>query len=302
MIPAGTLLLLGAALHGQPLALSTRGGLDPSLPEALRPVVQAAAEAEVDPKRGPGNAQATLQSALQSYTTSQPEHLALRLRIAATYLRNSFLTTSKKAAPERYVEALSTFGRLDLTEPGLQHWIEQCLAHKPDARAAFKTARKIPVSVLIRGAGLRREAVRQAFEAAFKPTGFSIDWVPAREAHFVLKLAARMNSADRTVRVELETEGVHSGEVAWRDGAFRVSRAADLKAAVQDSLQWLARVSGRNLLFRWMGEHGLPGLLSNRGAHHDHHHHHGHPGAPTRPQGASPPAPDAKPHAPGPGR
>lgn len=266
-------LLLSALTAAPPIALSTRGGIDPMLPDSLRPAVQAAAEAEADPKRGPGNAKRSLEEALKALPEGSPEHMSLRLRVAATYLRQNFLRRTNEREEKRYADALSTFTRLDLTEPGLARWVKLAAAHTEGAPALIETGRQIPISCLVRGSGLTREAVQAAFDDAFKDTGFSLNWVPLRQAHFVLKLAATPVHGRRAIRVSLNTEGVHSGRVAWRDGLFRETQAAQPKEAVASSLRWLSRIGGRNIFFRWVGEHGLPKLLKNP---HKHQHAHNH--------------------------
>ena len=280
MTPA---IALALAVAGQPIFGG--GRVDPFLTETFRPVIEKAVEAELDPKRGANNAMAIIESAQQKYPDTSAEFLTLNMRRAAIGLRRIFLTRNDFAVPLRYEQALSTFARLDLTDPGLKTWILKTIAHHEVAKAQFgkPAQRKIRAALLLRGAELDRKDVIRRFEQAFAASGFSIEFGPAKEAAFVIKLASEGAKSprpdQRAVRVVLGVEHIVKGEVAWRTRLFRTTTAPKPQQALAASVDWLARIGGRDLLFRWLGTRGLPTLISggplsvqSHGSH-DHHDH-----------------------------
>lgn len=243
--------------------------VDPTLPASVRPVVEAAVAAELDPKRGAANAAKVIERAQAEHAPDGREGVALRLRRAAVLLRNIFLTRPDFAESLRYEQALSTFSRLDLTEPGLEAWIDRTVAHHALAKERFgrKKDRVIAAALLLRGSELERDRVEALFEASFAKAGFTVRFVPVKGAAYVIKLAtagAKSPRPDqRAVRVVLGIEHVVKGEVAWRTNLFRTTTAPTPEAALSASLEWLVRVGGRDLLFRWLGVQGLPTLIGD---------------------------------------
>ena len=132
--------LLALAVVAQP------GGerIDPALPDAVRPAVQSAIDAELDPKRGPSNAQAVLDAAMAKHQASNDLVLALRLRHAAIELRRILVRDDALPEPIRYEKAYTTFARLDLTDPGAKAWLERTLDDRAAALVADFASRRQP--------------------------------------------------------------------------------------------------------------------------------------------------------------
>lgn len=253
----------GAAPSG-----AARGkGLDPFLPVSLEGAVRSASDAELDPKRGPGNALEILKAEKEKRKTSPEEALSLDLRIAATTLRSRFLSSGEFGEPERHIQALSTFSRLDLEEPGLSRWLEKALDKNPEARRKLgkKSTWTLRVAFLTRSSAIDKGAAAQTFAAAFQRAGVRLVVVPAREAPVVLTLSAdempREAEGDRAVKVSLGIESIRDGKVTWRHSLFRTEAADSPEVALRSGLAWLARVGGRDLFFRWLGESAFPALL-----------------------------------------
>ena len=255
---------------------------DPSLPDKVRPAVAQAVAAELDPKRGPANAMRIIERAQAKYAEGSPAFKALALRRAAIGLRRIFLTEEDFEEPERYEQALSTFSRLELSDPGFKEWIQRTLDHHPEARKTLgqSKARRINVALLLRGADLVRADVEAAFRTGLDRVGLQVRFVPAKKAAFIVKLAAEGTKSprpdQRAVRVILGIEHVMDNKVAWRTSLFRTTTAADPAVAFAASLDWLVRVGGRDLVFRWLGTQGLPVLVGNGPLglrSHDHHDH-----------------------------
>ncbi len=110
-------------------------GFDPVLPEIIRPAVERASKAELDPKRGAGNAVEILKAERKKFQGAQDIQLAIDVRVAATMLRSRFATNEKVTEPERLQQALSTFSKLDMSEPGLKEWTERAIALLPEVKA-----------------------------------------------------------------------------------------------------------------------------------------------------------------------
>jgi hypothetical protein len=317
----GLALTIGLCAAGESAQAQPAPGapsLDPFLPELLRPVIEAASAAELDPRRGPGNAIAALKSEREKHTRSPALTLALDFRIAATGLRQRFLAQKSTPEPVRWEQALSTFGKLDLTEPGLAAWLERALEHHPAASKAMsgKGTRTLKVTLLVRGSALDKAAVEEAFAAPLRALGFTLRFVPAKEAELVLKLSAASDKTpvpgNTAVRLGLGLESVREGKTVWQSELYRVESDKTAQGAVANALTWVSRIGGRDLFFRWLGEHGMPGLLGNgplAGDPHGHGHGHGAPGLPPElrggrtsvpgpgaPPGPRPPRPGAAPH------
>lgn len=275
------LLAASWLLVADPVMLSTRGSIDPTLPDVLRPTVVAAIETELDPKRGPDNALAMLKAAEDAHK-GQPElQLSLRLRAAAVFLRQQFLLNPRESMAERYQRAMTTFAQLDLTEPGFSAWLARTLKEAPRAEAMMAKAKQLDVALLIRGSVITRKAAKAAIESAFADTSFKLNWVPAKKAHFLLKVAMNPGQAPGRLRVELAIEDIHDGKTVWQDRSYREAEAQKPETAALEGLRWVVRIGGRNMLFRWIGHQGLPGLVAKRGGHEHHHHPHNAP-APRR--------------------
>lgn len=247
------------------LAVGQQPKIDPTLPEDLRPVVERAVEAELDPKRGAGNAVEVLRLERKKHQ-DQRHQLALDLRNAATTLRQRFITVDEYPVPIRYEQALSTFSRLELTEPGIEAWIDKALQHHEYAkkRIGKKNQRVIEAVVLTRG-GLDRKRIQKAFQETVATTGFRLKMVPAKKATMVLKVSAEDAPSQkkdlRMVRVQLGLESVRDGKVVWRHNMWREDGGKDADEAIDRALTWLAKVGGRDMFFRWLGETAFHSFL-----------------------------------------
>lgn len=255
--------------------------IDPALPDEIRPTIEAAIEAELDDKRGPDNAMKVLEAGLQKYGKSAHHIMAIRLRTAGVFLRRRFLSDAKFPMPIRYEQALSTFSRLDLTEPGLTDWFQKTLKHHPEGKEKFgtKKSRRLPIAVLLRGSGLDPKLVNAAFVDGFKNTGFDLAIVPAKKARMLVILKTetprQTEPGRRAVRLVMGIESIVDGETTWRHSLFRTEAADSFEAAVTSGLKWLVRIGGRDLLFRWLGETAFDTLLPNpEPADHEGHGHH----------------------------
>src|SRR5688500_12538865 len=111
-----------------PLVLLFAAQLDPTLPDDVRPIVEQAVKAELDPKRGSGNAVEILKAEKTKFN-DPAKGLSIDLRMAAIDLRRRFLTDERFPVPIRWEQALSTFARLELSEPGVKEWIDEALKH-----------------------------------------------------------------------------------------------------------------------------------------------------------------------------
>jgi hypothetical protein len=243
---------------------------DPYLPEGARAAVERASAAELDPKRGVSNAVETLKSERAKMQNQTREAAALELRVAGTVLRGKFMTSREFEEPARYQQALSTFSRLDLAEPGLRTWIDRTIALHPEAKKqlAKKSDWKVRAAILTRGSGLDREAIARAFAAALAKVGATLEVVPAKGAPMVLTLAAedapRAENGDIAVRLSFGAESIQDGKVVWRSELYRIEAAKDPKVALAASLDWMSRIGGRDLFFRWLGERGLSLLAETK--------------------------------------
>ncbi len=259
-------LLLGAALATQntPPELSRKQlVIEPTLPEVLRKTVSRASDAELDPKRGTGNAVQILRDEKRKYDGRQVIAMALDLRVAAAVIRTRFLHNQKVGEPARWQQAVSTFSKLELAEPGLATWIDRMLAKNPTAKGKLlgkPGARPIKVAVLTRGGGMNKGAIHERLRLRFGDAGFDIERVPVAKADFLFKLASdevREGDDGTVVRVTLDVEQMHDGKTEWRKSFYRTSRAAKLRDAIDANVDWLIRVGGRDVVFRGFVEAGL---------------------------------------------
>ncbi len=237
---------------------------DPYLPESLREVVEKAHQAEIDPKRGMANAIDQLKAERAKRPNSPRDLEAIDLRVAGTILRGKFVTSAEFPAPLRSVQAFSTYSRLDLWEPGLKYWLDRSLDENPEAKAKVraKNALKMKIGILIRGSGIDREEIARTFKHALERVGASIELVPLKEAEMVLTFAAedapREREGDTAVKLAFGAERIQDGKVVWRTTFFRVEAAKDPKVALKSALEWTARVGGRDIFFRRLGELAFP--------------------------------------------
>lgn len=254
--------LLGLAVGvatAQPL--QTRPGapdLDPFLWPEIADAVAEAAVAERDPTRGPGNAIARLEAEKKRHGARRLR-TAIDLRIAATALRERFRAAGRFPEPVREAQALSTYARLDLAEPGLK----EALLAAIEAAEGPPPELALSIAVLGKTPGLDLDAFTERLSARLDEVGVRVDTVPPAAADFVLRLGAADEPprGDRRVvsaRLELAQRG--DGEATWRRGLYRSAAAASPEAALTASLEWLARMGGRDLLFRYLATGPLPQL------------------------------------------
>lgn len=263
-------VLLAGLLVAQAPAPFERSPIDPILPEALRATVERADAAERDPKRGPSNALAVYEEAKRAHAGDDRLLLALRLREAGVVLRRHFLESKQFPLVLRYEQAVSTFARLDLAEPGLKAWLDTALDNHPEGKARLEaTGRKIPMALLVRGSQLDKEAIAKRLVDVFAGVGLKVVIVPPKEARFVLKLGAenprRPIPGKRAVRVLLGIEGILDGETTWTHTMYRTEAATETEAAMSAALDWLLRIGGRDLFFRWLGETAFPSVIATQG-------------------------------------
>jgi hypothetical protein len=262
---------------------------DTYLPENVRDVVQRAHEAEVDPKRGPRNAIELLKSERAKYANDERATSALDLRVAGTILREKFISSDEFPEPERYVQALSTYARLDLWEPGLKTWLDKTIAKNPESKKKLgkKSDQNLKVAILTRGSGLDKNEITRAFKKALEKVGMGFEVVAMADAQYALVLGAEdapmENKTDTAVKISFGAERIENKKVVWKTTFFRVEAAKDPKVALASALEWTARIGGRDLYFRWLGERAFPMLADPKtqrggmqfpGAHPDHDHDH----------------------------
>ncbi len=260
MSPLAAIALTLAAQAGAPERV------DPALPEVLRPTIEKAAEAERDDKRGPSNAQAVLDAEMDRHRDPNLV-IALKLRHAAIELRKKLLANERLPEAIRWEKAFSTFARLDLTEPGLAEWFDLTLANHAYAKKklATKKQRTLEAALLVRGADLDRKTIERAFSEGFAKAGFTLKFVPAKDAKAILKVGVEsVKHPDpqlRAARVTLGLESLRDGKQIWRHSLFRAEAAKELSVAAKSALDWTVRVGGRDLLFRWLGERAFHTFL-----------------------------------------
>jgi hypothetical protein len=266
MIPG---LFVALALVGQPMAAKPQT-IDPLITPEIRPALMEAALAERDPRRGTGNAMNVLKAAKSKLPTPVAQ-LPIDLRMAALVVRQRALSDTKFTEPVRWETAISTFSRLELTEPLLDVWLEDAIAHHPDAKKKIgkKSDRVIKAALLLRGDGLEKKATQDTFAAPIVALGYKIEWVSAKEASYIVKLAAEdtrsTTAGKRAVRVIMGLESIHEGKLEWSEELFRTEEAPDPAIAQASAMDWIARVGGRDLFFRWLGENVYPAILTGLG-------------------------------------
>lgn len=273
--------LLTALVVAQAPAPFERSAIDPLLPDVLREVVERADEAERDPKRGPGNALALYDEAKRGFADDDRLLLALRLREAGVVVRQQFMKNERFPLVLRYEQVVSTFSRLDFTEPGLTAWLERALDNHPQGRERLaKSKRVVPITILTRGTQLDKKAIAARFVEVFAKVGVKVKIVPPKKARFVVKLGAenpkRQVPGRRAVRVLLGVEGILDGETTWNHTLFRTEAATETEAALEAAIDWLVRIGGRDIFFRWLGETAFPSLIASDKKQGGHHHGHKH--------------------------
>ncbi|MBI4818775.1 MAG: hypothetical protein HY791_21070 [Deltaproteobacteria bacterium] len=239
--------------------------VDPALPSTLVSAVKKAADAELDPKRGAGNAIEILKAERANHASDPAMLMAIELRVAATVLRSRFLS-EKTPEAARAQKALSTFSKLDLREPALPGWLDRALVANPDVKKKLEKrgGRTIRVAYLVRGSGLDSGRVHAAFAPLFEAIGFKLERAPAEKASYVIELAAdeaRDAAGAPVVRLALELERTEGGRVTWRQNLFRTSEGPSASPAIALGLDWIAAIGGRELLFHWLAEQGMMGVL-----------------------------------------
>jgi hypothetical protein len=246
-------IVLSATLFGQPMKI------DPTLPERLRPVVERAIEAELDPKRGPNNAAVILQAAMEE--ANQGDQLSLRLRLAGVELRRLFLDKKQDPKPLRYQQALTTFTRLDLTEPGLKEWTARVLEANPEAKKAWEAAQPLKLAVLSGGLAGRRDVIAARLLSALEGAGAEVKFVEPEAADYRLSYSASNAPRDDVAGVTGRLEIVGRGPKPWRHTISQTSVGRTPEVARDGAIEWLTRVGGRDMFFHWTAGMHMPALV-----------------------------------------
>lgn len=267
---SATALLLTVSLLGlaQPLPaeLSSnreRRGFDPVLPAAIAPAVARAVEAELDTKRGTQNAVEILKAEQRRISGDRDLELSLNVRLAAAVLRARFSSNDKVDKGVGLQQALSTYAKLDVSDPGLSAWIERAVEATPAAKEAFaKTGRKIEVALFARGEGLDVDAFSKRLSSLVSASGFTLVKNPPKQSVFLLKLSAdQVREAGKAPAVRITLEMSKEYPAPLKRSLFRTVEAKDADIAMAAAVEWLARIGGRDLVFHWMAENGLPEAL-----------------------------------------
>jgi hypothetical protein len=163
---------------------------------------------------------------------------------------------------ERVVQALSTYSRLDLFEPGLATWLDRALDENPDAKKALgkRGTWTLRAALLVRGSGLDKELVKATFASAFKKAGVRLETVNPKEAPMVITVGAEdaPREGDRAaVKVTIGLQSIDHGKIVWEQSLFRTEAADRFDIALKSALSWVARIGGRDLFFRWLGENAF---------------------------------------------
>jgi hypothetical protein len=263
-------LLLSASLLGlaQPLPAELnsnqeRRGFDPVLPATIAPAVARAVEAELDAKRGTQNAVEILKAEQRRISGDRDLELSLNVRLAAAVLRARFSSNDKVEKAVGLQQALSTYAKLDVSDPGLAAWIERAVEATPAAKEAFaKTGRKIEVALFARGEGLDVDAFSKRLSSLVSASGFTLVKKPPKQTVFLLKLSAdQVREAGKAPAVRVTLEISKELPAPLKRSLFRTVEAKDADVAMAAAVEWLARIGGRDLIFHWMAEHGLPEAL-----------------------------------------
>jgi hypothetical protein len=236
--------------------------IDPTLPESLRPVVEAAVQAELDPSRGPANGVALLEEAKSAPDRSARDRLALDLRIAAMKLRQVFLTESQVSDPLRAQQALTTFSRLQLDEPGLAPWVARTLDANPEVRAAFETS-PLRLAVLSRGSVRNRKAVERRLVDKLRRGGLRVEIVPPDEARYRVVFGAENTTvADQAaIKGRFVARRFEDGKSTWKREITNTHVGTTPDRARAGALRWLIEVGGRDLAFHHLSELGMPMMV-----------------------------------------
>lgn len=250
--------------------------IDPALPETIRKIVEAASKAELDPKRGLGNALQILRAERKNWRDEPRTLMALELRLAATLLRSRFVNNKRQNEPTRYQQALSTYSKLELSDPGLDAWLERTLDKNRDVKKKLTNKRGkkiIPVAVLSRGTGLKNAPIFNQLKKRFRVIGFDLKKTKVKTARYLFKFGSdevRDKAGKPMVRVALNVESRIKGRIVWKQSFFRTSEATLLADAIDDNLDWLVRIGGRDVLFNWLRFHGLEEVFMKIGGAHEH--------------------------------
>jgi len=279
--------LAGATAAGAPMVSAP---IDVHLPDHLRAPITEAAEAELDPKRGPENARQILERARSEAARRPRDAMTLQLRIAALELRRTFLTESTLDEGQRYEQALATFSRLDLAEPGFAGWLERTLKRRPEVQANLQKGGTLQVAVLSRGA-IDRETLERSLRSAFEQSElpFKLAFTPPKAADYLLKVSTEnltRPGQKPAVGLRVVVESTAEDAVGDKQRSSRALEADRPEAAAEAGARWVGHVVGRDLVARFLADRGLPmmvrGPLSGGsvpglpagGGHHDHEHDH----------------------------
>lgn len=295
----GVLLAVAMAVVGQgiPAELKRNSGrpIDPALHPEIKIAAERASEAELDPKRGPGNAM----EILKAWRAEQPNDdlkLSLDLRVAATVLRSRFYVDKRLPEDERVARALSTYSKLDLIEPGFRVWLDRAIAAaKPELKAKLMTkeVRRIKFHLAMQGSGIDPAPLLATLTKQVKELGFELVKSSPTEADIVGKLSTlevRDEGGKALVRTSLDLTRITGPEPRWKKALFRTVEAPDAKVALLSASDWLLRMGGKEMLFGWLESQGMTNVIMSMPGHD-----HDHEGGTTHPQRAPIASPGAPP-------
>lgn len=265
-MPFATSVLVALAATAAPTAGApmVRAPVDAYLPPHLRPPIEKAVEAELDPKRGPENARQILERAKADAATPA-DAMTFQLRIAALELRRTFLAESKLEEGQRYEQALSTFSRLDLAEPGFAAWLERTLERRPEAKSTLSESKTLKVAVLTRGPIERRDLQKQ-LRSAFEQSDldFDLEFVAPSEADYAMKVSTEnltRPGKKPAVGIRVVVQSSSADAIGEKNRIARALEADRPEAAAEAGARWVAHVAGRDLVARFLADRGLPMMI-----------------------------------------
>jgi hypothetical protein len=222
------------------------------LPDALFPAVSAASEAEWSHPKRFGEARAILLRE-RSRVASDPELLrVIDLRVAANILRSRSEATSSLASNDRWKDALFTFARLDLKEPGLDRWLQKARENEKPRR---EKSMLFQLAYFAPSQSFDLSAAHDRLSALFSRLDIPIQRVDEANASFLLRIRAlgvQHIGAMSQVRMGVVVQHRDHGRVIWEDSLTHTASGSNSKAAQDACIDALLRLAGRDLLFHWL--------------------------------------------------